>query len=186
MAHHQIRKLKNRNENLSRDLNNTLEDLDDANRQIRNLENQIRWLQIQLNISQERIDEKEMLLREKDETLVDYLAQINEMDNDLNSCQGTSKNTACPLCFKDMSSNTSEWVEIEPCGHRKCYECFITAAEELGNDKERQKKLPREFTAYIDGYEVTYRYICGICDGPAKNWTSNLSDKVFFKFNFVS
>ena len=178
MAHHQIRKLKNRNENLSRDLNYALDDLDDANNEIRSLEFEndslewrIRSLQIQLQESREEIAEKKMLLREKDEKLAEYLAQINEKDNDLNSSE-----FACPLCFKGMSSTTSEkpfrWVEIEPCGHQKCWECFITAAEELDNDKERQKKLPREFTTYVDGYEATYRYICGICDGPAKNWTS--------------
>ena len=130
-----------------------------------------------LETLQIQLQEKEMLLREKDEKLTEYLAQINEMDNDLNSDQGSGKKSACPLCFKEMSSKTSEkpfqWVEIEPCGHRKCWECFITAAEELENDEERQKKLTSDFT-FVDnfGYEATYRYICGICDGPAKNWTS--------------
>jgi len=128
------------------------------------LEWRIRSLQIQLQESREEIVEKEMLLREKDEKLTEYLAQINEMDN---SDQGSSKHTACPLCFKDMSSKSSEkfqWVEIEPCGHRNCWECFITATKELDNDEERQKKLPREFYACFDGYEGRYRYICGICD----------------------
>ena len=107
MAHFQIRKLKNRNENLSRDLNYALEDLDDANNEIQLLESanqdlewRIRSLQVQLEESQEQIAEKEMLLREKDETLAEYLAQINEMDNDLNSGEGSGKNAACPLCFK--------------------------------------------------------------------------------------
>ena len=131
----------------------------------------IRSLQIQLRESQEQIAEKEMLLREKDETLVEYLAQINEMDNDLISGQGSGKNAACPLCFKDMSTGISEnstsWVEIGPCGHRTCWECYITTAENL--NKERKKKL----NTNVKGYEITYRYICGICDEPAKHLLMN-------------
>ena len=170
MAHHQIRKLKNRNENLSRDLNYALDDLDDANNEIRsleieneNLEWRIRSLQIQLNESQEQIAEKELLLREKDETLAEYLAQINEMDNDLNSGQDSSKNPACPLCFQDVRTKTSEqstsWVEIEPCGHRTCWECYMTTARD-------------KFTAdMFKDYPLPFRYepVCGICDEPAKN-----------------
>ena len=165
MAKYQIQKLKNR------DLNHALE-IQLLESENENLEWRIRSLQIQLKESQEKIAEKDMLLREKDETLAEYLAQINEMDSDLNSSQGSGNNTACPLCFKDLSTEVSEtstrWVEIQPCGHRKCWKCFLTTAKDLENDEERQKK----FTWNLNGCELVHRFICGICDEAAKDWTS--------------
>ena len=157
--YHQIKKLKNQNENLSRDLNYALEDLDDANREIRTLECQIRLLQIQLNESQKETAEKKLLLREKDEKLAEYLAQINEMDNVLISDQDSSKKTACPLCFKDMtneSSDKSTWFEVEPCGHRTCWECFNKF------NQERKKSLSGISRIFSED-------LCGICGEPAKN-----------------
>ena len=158
-TYHQIKKLMNQNENLSRDLNYALEDLDAANSEIRNLECQIRLLQIQLNESQKETAEKKLLLRENDEKLAEYLAQINEMDNVLNSDQDSSKKPACPLCFKDMTNESSDestsWFEVEPCGHRTCWECFNKF------NQERKKNLR--------GISLFSLDLCGICGEPAKN-----------------
>ena len=171
MAKYQIQKLKNR------DLNHALE-IQLLESENENLKWRIRSLQIQLQESQEKIAETDMLLREKDETLAEYLAQINEMDNDLNSGQGYGKNTACPLCFKDLSTEISEkstrWVEIQPCGHRQCWKCFITTAEKLEKELENNKERQKKFTWYPIGYEAVYRYICGICNEPIKNWNSQV------------
>ena len=161
MAKYQIRKLKNR------DLNHALE-IQLLESENESLERRIRGLQIQLKASQEQLAENEILLREKDAKIAEYVAQINSMDNDLNSDQGSSRNPACPLCFKEMSRKTSEktpaWVEVEPCGHRTCLECF----DKLNKERDEILSGEYKFTSstcnrYVKGY------ICSICDEPANN-----------------
>ena len=139
--YHQIRKLKDQNENLRRDNFSLRLNLSSAENEIKRLETRnedleykidslnfkLDALNIQLEKTLNQVKEYEILLQEKDETIAEYLKEINQLDLDANSSQ------ACPNCFKDMKhaieNEGSCWVQFEHCGHRTCYECFDSLPE---------------------------------------------------------
>ena len=139
--YHQIRKLKDQNENLRRDNVSLRMNLSSSENEIKRLETRnedLEWkidslnfqldaLKIQLEKTQNLVTENEIFLQEKDEMIAEYVKEINQLDLNANSSR------ACPNCFKDMKhaieTEGSCWVQFEPCGHRTCYECFPSLPE---------------------------------------------------------
>ena len=116
-----FRNLRDRNETLRIWLDKADNDIHHLETENKNLKWQVLSLQMQLEKSQNQVIENEILLQEKDETIAEYLKEINKLDH------GATSGQACPNCFKDMKQAIAEgscWVQFEPCGHQTCYECF--------------------------------------------------------------
>ena len=139
--YHQIRTLKTQKQKLSQDLSYALNDLEDALDDLAEANNEIGWLesrndylegriqdlQMQLEQYQEKNNQNEVLLKEQDDTIAEYLKVINDNDADENSGQ------VCPTCFKDMKAAIDKdeccWIEFEVCRHRVCLECYCRFIE---------------------------------------------------------
>ena len=164
--YHQIKTLKTQKQKLSQDLSDALndledalDDLDEANNGIRLLESKndclegrIQDLQMQLEQYQEKNNQNEVLLKEQDDTIAEYLKVINDKDADTNSGQ------ACPTCFKDMKTAIDKdecgWIEFEVCRHRVCLECYCKFIE----------RTQEGFCPALGGTT----YLCGICGERSK------------------
>ena len=173
--YNQIRKLKDKDENLRIWLNKVDNDIQHLETENKNLKWQVLSLQMQLKKSQTKLAENEILLKEKDETIAEYLKEINSLD------QGANSGQACPTCFKDMKQAIAKgscWVQFEPCGHRTCYECFSSLPETIFE--------PRFELRRFLGNAHNRRIRCGICGEVGDPLNGLLDNGTYLLQNFVN
>ena len=73
--------------------------------------------------------ELELVLKEKDSQIQEYLKIINEKDDKIRF-----EKPCCPVCMTDVDAD-KRWIAFYQCGHRTCSECYDDLQLTLQNTK---------------------------------------------------